>query len=328
MKNNPLSWRLLILGSAFMILLSACGSSLDSTPYPTPTRTNTPQSLQTTLTPKPDVTNTSEGFLETETETELSAKDWRSQLQDLLALRTKTLSEKGWLHTVRKFENYWDEFCQQNPDKCATMPENWYRMGPPMHSLEQWIELDGSGHQAGNSLELTLQEDGTPVWAKAATSDHRLSSFYLDPDYQPQEMIQMETNKATTDEGQSVDLLFPDYLSPIQEKVRLNIEKKLEITTSQIDYQGHPALEIMATLPWAAMCQQLDPYPEPTCAMVTIEVIDLENGMLWVSWNGALGASGELHPEKIETLVSFEILPGLPEQAQELWDTLLAKLPE
>ena len=328
MKNNPLSWRLLILGFALMILLSACGSPLDATLNPTPTRTNTPQNLQATHTPKPDVTTTSEAFMETNPETELGTKGWRSQLQDLLALRTKTLSEKGWLHSVRKFENYWDEFCLENSDKCATMPENWYTMAPPKHTLEQWIELDGSGHQAGNSLELTLQEDGTPVWAKAATSDHRLSSFYLDSDYQPQEMIQLETNKATTDEGQPVDLLFPDYISPIQEKVGIDIEKKLEITTSQIDYQGHPALEIKATLPWYALCQQMDPYPEPTCAMVTIEVIDLESGMLWVSWNGALGVSGELHPEKIETLISFGILPELPESAQQLWDTLLAKLPE
>ena len=328
MKIIPITWGLLILGSALMILPSACGSPHNSTLNPTPTRTNTPQNLPVNNTPQRDFTATLPAYLETGTATELSAKDWRGQLQDLMDLRTKTLSEKGWLHSVRKFENYWDIFCLENPDKGCKLPEELYRLGPPKHSLEQWIELDGNGYQTGNSLALTLQEDGAPDWAQVATNDHRLSSFYLDPDYQPQEMIQLEANKATTDEGQPVDFLFPDYMIPIQEKVGLDIEKKLEITISQIDYQGHPALEIMATLPWAALCQQLDPYPEPTCAMVTIEVIDLESGMLWVKWDGALGVSGELHPEKIETLISFEILPELPESAQKLWDTLLAKLPE
>lgn len=311
-----------------MILLSACSTSKNPISEATSAGTDTLLNPPVTNTPQQDTTATLPAYLEAGTATKPSVVEWRSQLKDLLTLRYNTLSEKGWLHSVRKFEDYWRVFCLENADKCAKYPEELFRLGPPIHTLEQWIELDGDGHQIGNALVLTLQEDGAPGWAQATTSDHRLSSFYLDINYQPQEAIQLEANKATTNESLSVDLLFPDYLSPIQEKVGLNAEKKLEITTSEIDYQGHPALEIKAILPFAALCQPIDPYPEPVCAMVTIEVIDLETGMLWVSWNGALGASGELHPEKIETLISFGILPELPESAQQLWDTLLAKLPE
>lgn len=320
------AYRWFLFSAFFLILLSsACAPASDPSRTETElaTETNTVQNQQITETPEPDATATIDADQDANIATGLATKKVIEQLQSLLALRTQTLSQKGWAHSLQKVENYWDVFCLNNPDKCATMPKDWYRGRPPKHSLEQWIELDGNGHQAGNSIALWYQEDGTPLRAMAETSDFRIAQFYLDANYQPQELIQKDDKKASTTEGQSVDQLFPDYVSKVEEQIESQPEGKTEVETRQVDYEGHQALEVKTIKPWASNCQQRDPYPEPTCAVVTIQVIDQESGMLWLDWQGALGASGELHPERIETLISFEILTELPDEVLELRDTLL-----
>ncbi|MFZ3152027.1 MAG: hypothetical protein WA116_10155 [Anaerolineaceae bacterium] len=325
MKKVLACCRFLFPAFATILLLSACAPAIEPTRTETElaTETNTVQNQQITETPEPDATATIDADQDANIATGLATKKVIEQLQSLLALRAQTLSQKGWAHSLQKVENYWDVFCLNNPDKCATMPKDWYRGRPPKHSLEQWIELDGNGHQAGNSIALWYQEDGTPLRAMAKTSDFRIAQFYLDANYQPRELIQKDDKKASTTEGQSVDQLFPDYVSKVEEQIESQPEGKTEIETRQVDYEGHQALEVKTIKPWASNCQQRDPYPEPTCAVVTIQVIDQESGMLWLDWQGALGASGELHPERIETLISFEILTELPDEVLELRNTLL-----
>lgn len=325
MKKVLTCCRFLFPAFAMMLLLSACMPA--STPLRTETaiahETNSIQNKSKTETPEPDATATVDTDQDANFATRLAIKTLREQLQSLQALRAQTLSEKGWAHSLQKVENYWDAFCLNNPDKCAKMPEDWYRMSPPKHSLEQWIELDGSGRQAGNIIAFWYEEDGTPLRAMAETSDFRIAQFYLDADYQPQELIQKDDKMTATTVGEPAEQLFPDYVSKVEEQIESQPEGKTEIETRQVDYEGHQALEVKAIKPWTFNCQQIDPYPEPTCAAVTIQVIDLENGMLWLDWQGALGASGELHPERIETLISFGILTELPDEVLELRDILL-----
>ncbi|MEN6530539.1 MAG: hypothetical protein ABFD17_01990 [Anaerolineaceae bacterium] len=320
------AYRWFLFSAFFLILLlSACAPASGPLRSETElvTETNTVQNQLKTEPPELDATPTIAADQNANIATGLTTKKVIEQLQSLLALRTQILSEKGWAHSLQKVENYWDVFCLNNPDKCAIMPEDWYRGRPPKHSLEQWVELDESGHQAGNSIALWYQEDGTPLRAMVETSDFRIAQFYLDADCQPQELIQKDNKMTATTEGQSVDQLFPDYVNKVEEQIESQPEGKTEVEMRQVVYEGHQAIEVKTTRPWASNCQQRDPFPEPTCAVVTIQVIDQESGMLWLDWQGALGASGELHPERIETLISFEILTKLSDEVLELRDTLL-----